>query len=76
MLRIATLLAAGAFAAVLSTGAQAMTPAPLTTQTDIIQVREGCGPGWHRGPRGGCRRNGVVVCRSVRTAHGWRRVCR
>jgi hypothetical protein len=21
----------------------------------------GCGPGWHRGPAGGCRPNGVVV---------------
>ena len=21
----------------------------------------GCGPGWHRGPYGGCRPNGVVV---------------
>jgi hypothetical protein len=24
---------------------------------DIIEVAGGCGPGWHRGPYGGCRRN-------------------
>jgi len=23
----------------------------------ITQVAGGCGPGWHRGPYGGCRRN-------------------
>jgi hypothetical protein len=23
----------------------------------------GCGPGWHRGPYGGCRQNAVVVVR-------------
>ena len=23
----------------------------------IAQAREGCGPGWHRGPAGGCRPN-------------------
>jgi len=23
----------------------------------VTQVRGGCGPGWHRGPRGHCRRN-------------------
>lgn len=27
-------------------------PAP-----DIIEVAGGCGPGWHRGPYGGCLRN-------------------
>ncbi len=25
--------------------------------SDVTQVRGGCGRGWHRGPRGGCRRN-------------------
>jgi hypothetical protein len=24
---------------------------------EVIQVAGGCGPGWHRGPYGGCRRN-------------------
>jgi len=28
-----------------------------TTPSDVIQVAGGCGPGWHRGPYGGCRRN-------------------
>ncbi len=26
--------------------------------SSITQVMGGCGAGWHRGPRGGCRRNG------------------
>jgi hypothetical protein len=25
----------------------------------------GCGPGWHRGPYGGCQRNAVVVAPRV-----------
>ena len=27
------------------------------TADDLIQVRRGCGLGWHRGPWGGCRPN-------------------
>ena len=39
--------------------ADAMPLAPLApaTNSDIIEVAGGCGPGWHRGPYGGCRRN-------------------
>jgi Spy/CpxP family protein refolding chaperone len=41
--------------------AQAMPAASLkgVTNSDqtITQVRGGCGHGWHRGPRGHCRRN-------------------
>jgi hypothetical protein len=41
--------------------AQAMPAASLkgVTNSDqtITQVRAGCGRGWHRGPRGHCRRN-------------------
>lgn len=39
---------------------QAMPLAPLDQgQAGLtIQVAGGCGAGWHRGPRGGCRRNG------------------
>jgi hypothetical protein len=46
-----TLIGAGA--------AQAMPLAPLApaTAADVIKVAGGCGPGWHRGPYGGCRRN-------------------
>jgi hypothetical protein len=25
--------------------------------TQVVQAAGGCGRGWHRGPRGGCRRN-------------------
>jgi hypothetical protein len=24
---------------------------------ELLQIAGGCGPGWHRGPYGGCRRN-------------------
>jgi hypothetical protein len=36
---------------------QAMPVAPLdqSVSTDTIQVAQGCGPGWHRGPYGRCR---------------------
>ncbi len=38
--------------------AAAMPLAPLATApADVIEVAGGCGPGWHRGPNGGCRRN-------------------
>src|SRR5262249_55371965 len=40
--------------------AQSMPVAPLEqAQTNLtIPVAGGCGPGFHRGPYGGCRRNG------------------
>ena len=40
-------------------GANAMPLAPLAPapNADVIEVAGGCGPGWHRGPYGGCRRN-------------------
>jgi hypothetical protein len=39
------------------TASQAMPLAPLdqSASTDTIRVAGGCGPGWHRGPYGGCR---------------------
>jgi hypothetical protein len=48
----ATLAGSGAATAVplLPAPAQAINPA-------VIEVAGGCGPGWHRGPYGGCRRN-------------------
>ena len=53
-----------AFAAALALGAitgsaQAMplTPLGAGANGDVIAVAGGCGPGWHRGPYGGCRRN-------------------
>jgi hypothetical protein len=51
------------FAAALALGAiggaaQAMPLAPLARANgEIIAVAGGCGPGWHRGPYGGCLRN-------------------
>jgi hypothetical protein len=85
--RLSTLVAAGAFVTLLVPAAQALTPAPLGTSTDVIQVAGGCGPGWHRGPYGGCRRNAVaygapvvvrpaVVCRTVWNGYRRVRVCR
>jgi hypothetical protein len=41
--------------------AQAMPLAPASQGPEIIRVAGGCGPGMHRGPYGGCVRNGVVV---------------
>jgi hypothetical protein len=55
------LLAASAIALGLSfaamTASQAMPLAPLdqAASADTIRVAGGCGPGWHRGPYGGCR---------------------
>ena len=41
-----------------ASAAQAMPQAPLIPPgADVIRVAGGCGPGWHRGPYGGCRRN-------------------
>jgi hypothetical protein len=77
---LSTMVAAGAFVALLVPAAQALTPAPLSTSPDVIQVAGGCGPGFHRGPRGRCRPNlggRVEVCRRVWVAgRGWRRLCR
>ena len=63
--------------------ASAMSPAPAAPANgDVIQVAGGCGPGFHRGPYGGCRANrGPVVVRPpvVRRCRYWgpgRRVCR
>jgi hypothetical protein len=66
--------------------AQSMPLAPLKqTQASLtIPVAGGCGPGFHRGPYGGCRRNyyggavvapGVVVAPPVVVAPRCRRVC-
>lgn len=35
--------------------AQALPRAPLSSDSSVITVAGGCGPGWHRGPYGGCR---------------------
>ena len=38
--------------------ANALPLLPVQAPTkEVIEVAGGCGPGWHRGPYGGCRRN-------------------
>jgi Spy/CpxP family protein refolding chaperone len=55
------ILVASAFAICLCVAAvsasRAMPLAPLdqAPSADVIRVAGGCGPGWHRGPYGGCR---------------------
>ena len=45
---------------------QAMPIAPLSgAAPDITLVAGGCGVGFHRGPYGGCLRNGVVAAPGV-----------
>ncbi len=60
MIRLSSLaLVLGLIVAGIS-GVQAMPAAPLDqVQSGItVPVAGGCGAGWHRGPGGGCRRNG------------------
>ncbi len=53
---IAAAFLAGSLFAAGSAGAMPLAPlAPAPA--DVIEVAGGCGPGWHRGPYGGCRRN-------------------
>ena len=60
-----TILAAAAFAIAGLGAAHAMPVAPLSTTdtADVIQVAQGCGPGYARGPYGRCRPMGYVVRR-------------
>ena len=58
LLSVAAVIFGIGFAGV--SGAQAM-PAPSLDHAQpgvTILVAGGCGAGWHRGPYGGCRRNG------------------
>lgn len=86
--KLSTMLAAGAFVAVLAPAAHALTPAPLSNiaienaAADIIQVAQGCGRGFHRW-RGRCvpntsRRVGPrrTVCHTVWRGGARRTVCR
>ena len=57
---LAIALAAGLAGATLglTSSVQAMPLSPIPTPNDLVtQVAGGCGPGKHRGPYGGCRRN-------------------
>ncbi len=52
------LIAAALLLGLIAGGAQAMPLAPIASQeSNVIRVAGGCGPGWHRGPYGGCLRN-------------------
>jgi hypothetical protein len=46
-----------ATASMCAAGAMPLAPINQAPNADLIQVAGGCGPGWHRGPFGGCRRN-------------------
>jgi hypothetical protein len=61
-MRIGLPLALSLFALVsfMSFGAKALPIAPLAPAAApdlLVEVRGGCGLGWHRGPLGGCRPN-------------------
>ena len=45
---------------------------PSRDSSNIIQVRGLCGLGWHRGPWGECRRNGVVYAYGPYPRCWWR----
>jgi hypothetical protein len=52
------LIAAALLFGTIASGAQAMPLAPIASQeSNVVRVAGGCGPGWHRGPYGGCLRN-------------------
>src|SRR5260370_35820081 len=55
-------LIAAAFLVTMLTGAGSAPVMPLSPlarapAADVMEVAGGCGPGWHRGPYGGCLRN-------------------
>jgi hypothetical protein len=67
-------VALGAAFALTTFAADAMPIAPLVPHSsdDVIQVRGLCGLGWHRGPWGECRRNGVVYAYGPYPRCWWR----
>jgi hypothetical protein len=74
-------VAAGCTFAVVSFDAGAVPASlfPLKQPSLVTLIAGGCGPGWHRGPYGGCRRNWGPVgrrCWFRPTPYGPRRVCR
>jgi hypothetical protein len=61
-LMLAAALVAGTVMSFGAANAAPLAPFAPSTQADVIQVAGGCGPGFHRGPYGGCRVNrGRVV---------------
>ena len=54
----ASAIAAGFLVTLMSfddAGAVPASPSPLKQPSLVIEIAGGCGPGWHRGPWGGCR---------------------
>jgi hypothetical protein len=78
----AAALLAGSVATFGIADAMPLAPPASGVNANVIQVAGGCGRGFHRGPRGGCRVNRggpVVVVRPHRRCRFWgpgRRVCR
>jgi hypothetical protein len=71
----------GALIAFSPIGAQAFPAAPPASESEIVLVAQGCGPGWARDRFGICRpMRGPIVrpraCWWVQTVYGPRRVCR
>ena len=85
MLKGLLLAAAAGAVALLATSAQA---APVSSSpaissalsSNVIEIAQGCGRGYHRGPAGGCQRNtspAQGACWFVRAPYGgWRMVCK
>ena len=52
------LIVAASLGAGMISSAQAMPVSKIAAESGLVtQVAGGCGPGWHRGPYGGCRKN-------------------
>jgi len=54
---VAAAFLAGTLAGSSAANALPLLPSVQAAGADVIQVAGGCGPGWHRGPYGGCLRN-------------------
>lgn len=74
MLKFILPLSAAAFLALAASASQAMPVSGVdgASAPQITLVAGGCGPGWHRGPYGGCRRNGGPWGGPYWRGPGWR----
>jgi hypothetical protein len=54
MLKLST-IAIGFGLMTMSVRAMPVFPVGKSAPSEVIQVAQGCGPGFHRGPRGACR---------------------
>ncbi len=52
------LIVAASIGVGMTSSVQAMPVSPVAAESGLVTpAAGGCGPGWHRGPRGGCRKN-------------------